>query len=222
MKKVLKFIAAVFLIGMALATFTSIIRQETYPSQMKKTVKNDVIATYYEQNGSFPAAYTHDMIDSFDYEGNIQAKYLTYLPEIGQMQISVRYGTVAFENIAKKYKLDRTPTKEDDVITFKLKALALAEGAFSNEDSNITDDEILAQSIINVSLSDDMVSGRHCYSRLVFDGIDFDTYNCLYVEMYYGDNSEPFTSIIAYHIDAAKYSQKSVKITVADCERPQQ
>ena len=106
MKKVLKFLCAIFLIGMAAAVFLAIFRQENYPAEMRETVRNDTLASYYEENGTVPAAYTHEPIDQFDYVGNIQAKHLTYIPEIDQVQISVRYGTVAFENIADKYELD--------------------------------------------------------------------------------------------------------------------
>ncbi len=221
MKKVLKFIAAVFLIGMAIAVFAAIFRQETYPSAVKGIVKNEVLAEYYSENGTPPAAFTHDMIDSFDYEGNVQAKHLVYIPDARQIQISVRYGTVAFENIAEDYELDAVPTLENAHVTFKLKALSLKDEAFTNDDNNITEDEILDSLVVEKSTSVDIVSGRHRYSRFVFDGIDLERFNCLYIEMYYGDKDTPYTSLIIYHKDAAEYSEKSVKISASDCTMPQ-
>ena len=220
MKKVLKFACAVFLIGMAVAVLLAIVRQENYPSEMKKTVKNDVLATYYEQNGKIPEAFTHDPIDSFDYAGNIQAKHLTYIPEIDQVQISVRYGTVAFENILDKYELDKLPTFEDNNIKFRLRAMKLAENNFSNTDKNVDDEDILDEKYFDASSVFDLVSGRHQYHRFVFDGVDLDSYNCLYVEMYYADHEKSFTNIIIYHSDAAEHSQKAVKLTAEDCARP--
>lgn len=219
MKKVLKLIAAVFLIGTFVLTFGAIFRQETYPAEMKKTVKNEVLHSYYEQNGKAPDAYTHEPIDSFDYEGNIQAKHLTYIPELSQVQISVRYGRVAFENIADRYELDSVPTVDDHRVHFKLRALVIADGAFSNDDKKLTDDEILESVIIEKSSAVDLRSGRHQYHRFVFDGVDFSKYNCLYLDLYYGDEADPYTSIIIYHSDAAKYADP-VKITDADCEMP--
>ena len=38
MKKVLKLLAAIFLIGTAVCVFFAIFRQDNYPSEMKKTV----------------------------------------------------------------------------------------------------------------------------------------------------------------------------------------
>ena len=217
MKKVLKLIAAVFLIGTFALTFTAIFRQETYPAEMKKTVKNELLHSYYEQNGKAPDAYTHEPIDAFDYEGNVQAKHLTYIPDIKQVQISVRYGRVAFENIADRYELDSIPTVDDHQVHFKLRALVVADGAFSNDDKKLTEDEILESLTIEKSTSVDLKSGRHQYHRFVFDGIDFEKYNCLYLDLYYGEEDEPYTSIIIYHSDAAKYGE-SVKLTTADCE----
>lgn len=219
MKKVLKILAGAFLIGMAVAVFLAIFRQETYPSDMKKTVKNDVLATYYEQNGSVPDAYTHDPIDSFDYVGNIQAKHLTFIPDLDQIQISVRYGTVAFENIADKYELDAVPLLGSADISFRLRAMKISENAFSNEDKNVDDTDILEEKYFDSTVSVDLVSGRHQYHRFVFDGVDLDEYNCLYLEMYYADNKKEFTNIIIYHSDAAQHSAKKVKLTASDCAR---
>lgn len=220
MKKVLKFVCALFLIGMAAAVFLAIFRQENYPSELRETVRNDTLASYYEENGTPPAAYTHDPIDQFDYVGNIQAKHLTYIPEIDQVQISVRYGTVAFENIADKYELDSPLTLGNDKISFKLRAMKLTEDAFTNEDKNIDDGDILLEEYFAPSVTYDLASGRHQYHRFVFDGVDLDIYNCLYLEMYYAENEKAFTNIIIYHSDAAKHYSKEVKLTAQDCNRP--
>lgn len=220
MKKVLKFCAGFFLIAVAVVVFAAIFRQENYPSEMKQTVKNEVLHSYYEQNGKAPLAYTHEPIDSFDYEGNIQAKHLTYIPEIGQVQISVRYGTVAFENIADKYDLDFIPELGAQGISFRLRALELAENAFSNDDKNVDDEDIISESYFDISTSLDKISGRHQYHRFVFDGIDLEKYNCLYLEMYYKENEKAFTNIIIYHADAAKYKQETVVLSPSDCEMP--
>ena len=220
MKKILKLCAAVFLIGTAVLVFFAIFRQETYPAKMKETVKNETLYLYYEQNGKAPDAFTHDPIDKFDYEGNLQAKHLTYIPEIDQVQISVRYGTVAFENIARKYELNEIPTLGCEDIRFRLRAMKLTPDAFSNEDRNIDEEDIVEQTYMDASSSIDLVSGRHQYIRFVFDGVDLDVYNCLYLEMYYADNETAFTNIIIYHSDAAQHSKKTVKITAQDCEMP--
>ncbi len=217
MKKVLKLFCAVFLIGMAVCVFAAIFRQETYPAEMKRTVGNQVLAEYYEQNKKVPPAFTHEPIDSFDYVGNIQAKHLTYIPEIDQVQISVRYGTVAFENIADKYELPQIPTLGCSDITFRLRAMKLSDAAFSNEDNNVDEGDILEEEYIDPTDSVDMISGRHEYRRFVFDSVDLGKYNCLYLEMYYADDEEAFTNIIIYHSDAAQHSQKSVKLTEDDC-----
>ena len=65
------------------------------------------------------------------------------------------------------------------------------------------------------------ISGTHEYHRFVYDGVDLDRFNCLYLEMYYSDNEKAFTSIIIYHADVAKHSSESVKITPEDCGAPQ-
>ncbi len=220
MKKVLKFLAAVFLIGMAVCVFAAIFRQETYPRAMKQTVRNDTLASYYTAEGKTPEAFTHDPIDSFDYIGNIQAKHLTYIPEIGQVQVSVRYGTVAFENIADKYELSQIPELGCKDISFRLRAMKLTDTAFSNEDKNIDESDIIEEKYIDPSTSLDIINGRHEYRRFVFDGVDFEVYNCLYLEMYYKDEEKAFTNIIIYHSDAAEHSRESVKLTPEDCAAP--
>jgi hypothetical protein len=220
MKKVLKLFAAVFLIGMAACVFAAIFRQETYPSEMKKTLKNEALAAYYTAEGKIPEAFTHDPIDSFDYVGNIQAKHLTYIPEIDQVQISVRYGTVAFENIADKYELTEIPALGCKDITFRLRAMKLTDTAFTNEDKNIDEGDILEEKYIDPSAVKSLVEGRHEYHRFVFDGVDLDSYNCLYLEMYYAEKEKAFTNIIIYHSDAAEHSKESVKLTPEDCAKP--
>lgn len=221
MKKILKLLAGIFLIGMALIVFLAILRQENYPSEMKKTVQNDKLAAYYTEQGSVPEAFTHDPIDKFDYVGNIQAKHLTYIPAIDQVQISVRYGTVAFENMADKYELPAIPALGDDSVRFRLRAMKLTDTAFSTDDKNITEEDILEQEYFAASVDVEKISGTHEYHRFVYDGVDLDRFNCLYLEMYYSDNEKAFTSIIIYHADVAKHSSESVKITPEDCGAPQ-
>ena len=83
-----------------------------------------------------------------------------------------------------------------------------------------TEEDILEQVYIDPSTSVDLISGRHEYHRFVFDGVDLDKYNCLYLEMYYADKEKAFTNIIIYHTDAAEYSRESVRITPEDCAMP--
>ncbi len=218
MKKVLKLIAALFIIGTFIVVFLAISRQDTYPDEMRNTVENETLYLYYESTGKFPDAYTHDPIDDFDFKGVIQAKHLTYIPEANQVQISVRYGTLLFEALAEKYSLAELPTLENCKPTFKLKALEVADTAFSGDDKTLEEDEILDECVIESSTSLDITSGRHNYSRLVFDGVDFEKYNCLYIELYYGEETEQFTSLIIYHEDAAAYGEQ-VKLTEADLTR---
>ncbi len=218
MKKVLKLFAAVFLIGMFALVMIAIFRQETYPSEMKNTLGNEVLSSYCDENGMPPAAYTHESIDDFDYKGVFQAKYLTYIPEAGQVQISVRYGTLLFEALKEKYELSELPTLYSSDVSFKLRTLKVSDGAFSNSDNSLDEDEILDERIIDKSSSLDLTQGRHNYSRLVFDGVDFDKYNCFYLDLYYKDEAEPFTVLIIYHEDAAARGE-SVELTVADCKK---
>ncbi len=222
MKKVLKLLCAVFLTGMALCVFFAIFRQDNYPSEITKTVRNETLAAYYVEHGKVPDAFTHEPIDSFDYVGNIQAKHLTYIPDIDQVQISVRYGTVAFENLVDKYELSEIPVLGCEDVKFKLRAMALADNAFSNEDKNITEEDIIEEQYIEHTASVDLISGRHEYHRFVFDGVDLDKYNCLYLEMYYAENEKAFTNIIIYHTDAAEHSGEKIKLTPEDCAMPQQ
>ncbi len=217
MKKFFKLLAAIFLIGTFVLVISAIFRQETYPSDMKKTLSNEVLSSYCEKEGAAPDAYTHDSIDDFDYKGVIQAKHLTYIPQAGQVQISVRYGTLLFDKLCEDLELAEPPTLENADVIIKLRALKVADGAFSNDDKNLDEDEILSEITIEKSMSLDKKSGRHQYSRLVFDGIDFDQYNCLYLDLYYGEETEPYTNIIIYHEDAAKYG-KQIKLTVQECQ----
>ncbi len=217
MKKFFKLLAAIFLIGTFVLVMAAIFRQETYPSDMKKPLSNDVLSEYYQIEGKAPLAYTHESIDDFDYKGVMQAKHLLYIPDASQVQISVRYGTLLFEKLREDHDLQSTPTLENCDVTFKLRALEVADGAFSNNDKNLTEDEILSEKTVSKTVSLDITSGRHNYSRIVFDGIDFEKYNCLYLDLYYGDSTEPYTNLIIYHKDAAA-SGEQIKLTEADCK----
>ena len=98
--------------------------------------------------------------------------------------------------------------------------MKLTDAAFSNDDKNIDEGDILEEKYIEPTRSVDLIKGRHEYHRFVFDGVDLDAYNCLYLEMYYAGEEKAFTNIIIYHSDAAEHSRKSVKLTHEDCAEP--
>ncbi len=211
LKKVLKMLVALILIGTFVIVISAIIRQESYPREVTKPLNNEVISSYAEKTGEMPLAYTHKRIDDFDYRGVFQADYLVYIPKINQVQISVRYGTLLFEALKEEYELLDIPTTENPNVSFKLRAMELVDGAFSNGDTVLDENDILDECIIEKSTSLDISSGRHNYSRFVFDGVDFGKYNCLYIDLYYKDEAEPFTSLIIYHTDATAKA-KEVKL----------
>lgn len=217
MKKVLKFLGFGFIIVIALLVFLAIVRQQTYPSQIRSSMPNETLSRYYEENGKAPAAFTHEPIDSFDYTGTVQAKHLLCIPEAEQVQISVRYGIVALESIAKEYDLASVPDLDGGKIKFRLRAFELIEGAFTNDDKNVDEDEIISFAQFDVSYVRDLEMQRHMYHRLAFDGVDFEKYNCFYLDMYYENEDEAYTSIIIYHEDAAKHG-KTVVLKEKDCK----
>jgi len=86
----------------------------SYPASIKNIYFNDkLIAFYNEENGDI-GAKTQELRSPYDNpdEGNFFCDNLILIPEIDQLQVSVRFNLSLIENLEKEYgvKLDDDPT----------------------------------------------------------------------------------------------------------------
>lgn len=143
-----------------------------YPKKMKRLYFNDVLTAYYNENSGDIEPLTQTWrnygYDDPD-EGNFFCDNLIIIPEIGQLQISVRYNTSLMEKLTERHGIG-TPSPDDfSIYTFRL------VGVRANDEipEGTTDAGRPISATVEVPLTDTFLMYR--YQKLVIDGIDFGT-----------------------------------------------
>ena len=141
----------------------------SYPASIKNIYFNDkLIAFYNEENGDI-GAKTQELRSPYDNpdEGNFFCDNLILIPEIDQLQVSVRFNLSLIENLEKEYgvKLD---ADSEDFLEFRLVKNPIDENSEPRVVGSLTYENTDAKFMYK-------------YYKLVFDGVDLGI----------GENEEP-------------------------------
>ena len=153
-------VSVIGLLGFRMMTF------KYYPDSMKNIYFTPELAEFYNQKNGNIGAITQRIQTKYDdgNEGNFFCDNLIVIPELGQLQITVRYNVSLEETLAAKY--GKTTLAEED-FNFKLRKSGgdpRATGAAAGEDLDAT---------LTAVIWDSYLMYRYC--KLVFDGIDFES-----------------------------------------------
>lgn len=211
---VIKIVAAILiisiigLIGFRLFTFNY------YPDAMKRLSFTDTLtAFYYERDGEI-GAMTQDLLDGSDFgyddpdEGNFFCDNMVFIPELGQLQITLRYNTAVLDNLEEKHGLSDLDPDDESLLSFRL----VGTRASDPEVEEDTPDEELGTDLgaaVTVAETDSFMMYR--YFRLVFDGIDFgssdegDSIDWIRLEVFVKDSQTPHMILIYYNSEESPF-----------------
>ena len=146
-----------------------------YPDSVKNIYFNDELTELYNSKGGDIGAFTQGLLDSRNYgyddarEGNFFCKYMIYIPEAEQLQVTLRHNVSLMESIKEKYGVELDPDSEDN-FSYRLVAMRSSDEVDEDaEDSELgrpLDAELVAKT------HDSALMYR--YTELVFDGVDLD------------------------------------------------
>ncbi len=120
----------------------------------------------YEKNGSLTVGY-QDPYTEYDDDGLYHISDVSFAKELGQLQLTVRYNSRSTINtLMTKYGLTERPTGETFVYI-------------------LTDDDGTKYTSYRFAAAEKPLSE---FRRVIFDGVDFDATENLYLHVYYGDD----------------------------------
>ena len=159
---VLKLLVALVCISVAGLLAFRIIIFNNYPDSMENIYFNDKLTAYYNEKNGDIGALTQNLRAEYDDpdEGNFFCDNLIVIPDINQLQLSVRYNVSLMQTIKEKYGVELDPDSED-IFTFKLSVLPLSKD----------DGTAVSTGNLTVTNTDKMMMYR--YYKLVFDDVDF-------------------------------------------------
>lgn len=128
-----------------------ILSQKYYPSEMKELAFNQVLSEHYREKDGDIKVYTQKIRAPYDDpdEGNFFSSHLYLIPEIGQLQVTLRYNDGRFAALQEKYGTKALPN--DTAFIFRLQS---SDGT-AYELSDVKRDEAL----------------MYNYRKLTFDGV---------------------------------------------------
>ena len=131
-----------------------------YPSSMSKLYFNDKLTAFYNEREGDIGAKTQKIRTKYNDpdDGYFFCDNLIIIPELGQLQVSVRYNVNILEEIRSELKITDEDINSPDFLTFRLWRDGL---------SNDPEKQVVG-SISNV-VPDSFVMYR--YNKLVFDGV---------------------------------------------------
>jgi hypothetical protein len=156
---ILKILIAVVCISVVGFFAFRVILFNYYPDKVENIYFNEKLTDFYNANGGKIGAFTQGMRAQYDDpdEGNFFADNLIIIPDINQLQVSVRYNTSLIEVIKEKYKIELNPDAEDN-FEFSLWFIPFYEGSTPVQMATLSNE-----------LTDSKLMYR--YYKLVFDDV---------------------------------------------------
>lgn len=165
-----------------------------YPDAMKKIYFNDTLTSFYNERGGEICALTQGLRAPYDDEkkGNFFCDNLIIIPELGQMQLSVRYNTSLISELERELSLSGLSADDKELFSFRL---------YMNGESEKDEDHLIGT--LDYVGFDSFLMYR--YYKLVFDGIDFkmdsdDKINWIRLEIFVkgASGDKPYTMVAVY------------------------
>ena len=173
-----------------------------YPPEMSRLYFNDTLTAYYNSTSEFSPT-TQTLRAAYDNpdEGNFFADKLILIKEIGQLQICMRYNISVADTLVAKYGLADFDTENTTQFSFRLWR---SDGGEGHETGSL-------------SYSASTSFAMYRYTKLVFDGVDFDGADWIRLEIFVDGIDKPF--MIAVYENNESYD-KFDDYKVGKGERP--
>lgn len=186
-----------------------------YPSSAKDIYFNDSLTAFYNERGGDIGALTQSLRAPYDDadKGNFFCDNLIIIPELGQLQLSVRYNISMLSSLEQELSLSDLSPDDKDLFTFRL---------YMSGESEDEAEHIVGR--LDYVGFDSFLMYR--YYKLVFDDIDFkmdseDKINWIRLEIFVNGASDdkPYSMVAVYENNENYDSFKEYKLSGG--ERPQ-
>ena len=147
-----------------------------YPDSVGNIYFTDELTAYYNQTGGNIGALTQNLLDSRNYgyddsrDGNFFAKNMIYIPETGELQVTLRFNTSLKDSIKQNYGVDFDVDSKDN-FEYRLVAMrasdTISPDAAAEELGSVIDAKLVVEEYDSLFM--------YRYIKLVFDGVDLAT-----------------------------------------------
>ena len=164
-----------------------------YPSSVKNIYFNDSLTAFYNDREGDIGALTQSLRAPYDDadKGNFFCDNLIIVPELGQLQVSVRYNTALISLLEQELSLSGLSADDADLFSFRL---------YMSGDSEDESEHIVGT--LDYVDFDSFLMYR--YYKLVFDDVDFkmdseDKINWIRLEIFVkGADEKPYSMVAIY------------------------
>ena len=186
-----------------------------YPSSAKDIYFNDSLTAFYNEREGDIGALTQSLRAPYDDadKGNFFCDNLIIIPELGQLQLSVRYNISMLSSLEQDLSLSDLSPDDKDLFTFRL---------YMSGESEDEAEHIVGR--LDYVGFDSFLMYR--YYKLVFDDIDFkmdseDKINWIRLEIFVNGVSDdkPYSMVAVYENNESYDTFKEYKLSGG--ERPQ-
>ncbi len=148
-----------------------------YPEGIKSIYFTDELTELYNKNGGEIGALTQKLLDSRSFgfddsgDGNFYCKYMIYIPETEELQLTLRYNVSLMDAIKDEYNVELSPDGENN-FNFSLVAARTSDIADDKSPNTIKYGTPIDASVVAQEYDSFMM---YRYIKLVFDGVSLDT-----------------------------------------------
>lgn len=185
-----------------------------YPAAMKQLYFTDSLTKFYNERNGEIGAMTQDLLKgrNFGYddpdEGNFFCEHMVFVPELGQLQITLRYNTSVIANLEKKHGLSGLDADDESLLSFRLVAMRAND---PDVDDSVPDEELGTDLGATVAAVEWDSFAMYRYARIVFDGIDFgseeagNSIDWIRLEVFVKDSKIPHMILIYYNTEESPF-----------------
>lgn len=182
--RIFKIAALTLVFGIIALLVGRIILAEYYPKNMKELSYTEGIAAAVEENGQI-TVHTQNLRASYDNPdfALFMANHLYYVPELGELQITVRYNNSTLQEMKADFGLAAEPVPSADLFSFSL----VDHTAVDENDKEVEGGghRVYAASVTTES------KFMYQYIKLTFTGVDFEAADWLRLDIAYTGDEAP-------------------------------
>lgn len=184
------------------------------PSEIKPLIANEKLVSAYNEKGNDLVLKTQKQ-KALAESGRFSVTDCVFIPEAGQIQITVRYNNSTLRRLAEDFELTEVPDRKNEL--FDITVVKTTDITPEDNADNLDRERLREERFYRAGVAKTAYTRLYTYKKFVFDNIKWEDAVGLFVDIYYNEDLDysdsPYDVLCIYD---ARMDMEERALSVAD------
>lgn len=157
------------------------------PSEIKPLIANEKLVSVYNERGNDLVLKTQKQ-KALAESGRFSVTDCVFIPEAGQIQITVRYNNSTLRRLAEDFELTGIPDRKNEL--FDITVVKTTDVTPEDDEDNLDRKKLYEERFYPTGMAKTAYTSLYTYKKFVFDNIEWEDAVGLFVDIYYNEDMD--------------------------------